>query len=87
MGKPADLTDIQKSVIDTLHKEGKPIKTIAEEDGCSQISVSKHTNRKLSGRKNCGHSNKQYLVQNLGELPKEWTEAGITASRAVTDKF
>ncbi len=51
MGKTADLTVVQKKIIDTLHKEGKPQSFIAKEAGCSQSAVSKHVNRKLSGRK------------------------------------
>ncbi len=51
MGKTADLTVVQKTIIDTLHKEGKPQIFIAKEAGCSQSAVSKHVNRKLSGRK------------------------------------
>ncbi len=42
MGKSADLTMIQKTNIDTLHKEGKSQKVIAERGGCSQSAVSKH---------------------------------------------
>ncbi len=52
MGKTADLTVVQKTIIDTLHKEGKPQTFIAKEAGCSQSAVSKHVNRKLNGRKN-----------------------------------
>ncbi|KAI2654955.1 Transposable element Tc1 transposase [Labeo rohita] len=91
MGKTADLTVVQKTIIDTLHKEGKPQTFIAEEDGCSQRAVSKHVNRKLSGRKKCGRKRcttnrenrslerlvKQNRFKNLGELHKEWTEAGL----------
>ncbi len=51
MGKNADLTVVQKTIIDTLHKEGKTQTFIAKEAGCSQSAVSKHVNRKLSGRK------------------------------------
>ncbi len=51
MGKTADLTVVQKTTTDTLHKEGKPQTFIAKEAGCSQGAVSKHVNRKLSGRK------------------------------------
>ncbi len=51
MGKTADLTVVQKTNIDTLHKEVKPQTFIAKEAGCSQSAVSKHVNRKLSGRK------------------------------------
>ncbi len=42
MGKTADLTVVQKTTIDTLHKEGKTQKVISKEAGCSQSSVSKH---------------------------------------------
>ncbi len=96
MGKTADLTVVQNTIIDTLHKEGKPQTFIAKEAGCSQSAVSKHVNRKLSGRKNCGKKRcktnrenrslmrivKQNRFKNLGELHKEWTEAGVKASRA-----
>ncbi len=52
MGKTADLTVVQKTIIDTLHKEGKPQTFIVKEAGCSQSAVSKHVNKTLSGRKN-----------------------------------
>ncbi len=99
MGKTADLTVVQKTIIDTLHKEGKPQTFIAKEAGCSQSAVSKHVNRKLSGRKKCGRKRfttncenrslmriKQNRFKNLGELYKEWTEAGVKASRATTHR-
>ncbi len=54
MEKTADLTVVQKTTIDTLHKEGKTQKVIAKEAGCSQSSVSKHINREAKGRKRCG---------------------------------
>ncbi len=59
MGKTADLTVVQRTIIDTLHKEGKPQTFIAKEAGCSQSPVSKHVNRKLSGRKKCGRKSAQ----------------------------
>ncbi len=40
LGKTADLTVVQKTIIDTLHKEGKPQTFIAKEAGCSQSAVS-----------------------------------------------
>ncbi len=100
MGKTADLTVVQKTIIDTLHKEGKPQTFIAKEADCSQSAVSKHVNRKLSGRKKCGRKRcttnqenrslmrivKQNQFTNLGELHKEWTEAGVMASRATTHR-
>ncbi len=96
MRKTADLTVVQKTNIDTLHKEGKPQTFIPKEAGCSQSAVSKHVNRKLSGRKKCGRKRcttnrenrslmrivEQNRFKNLGELHKEWTEAGVKASRA-----
>ncbi len=100
MGKTADLTVVQKTIIDTLHKEGKPQTFIAKAAGCSQSAVSKHVNRKLSGRKKCGRKRcttnqenrslmrivKQNQFKNLGELHKEWTEAGVKAARATTHR-
>ncbi len=96
MGKTVDLTVVQKTIIDTLHKEGKPQTFIAKEAGCSQSAVSKHVNRRLSGRKKFGRKRcttnqenrslmrifKQNRFKNLGELHKEWTEAGVKVSRA-----
>ncbi len=100
MGKTADLTVVQKTIIDTLHKEDKPQTFIAKEAGCSQIAVSKHVNRELSGRKTCGRKRcttnrenrslmrivKQKWFKNLGELHKEWTESGVKASRVTTHR-
>ncbi len=99
MGKTADLTVVQKT-INTIHKKGKPQTLIAKEAGCSQSAVSKHVNRQLSGRKKCGRKRctanrenrslmrivKQNRFKNLGELHKEWTEAGVKASRATTHR-
>ncbi len=96
MGKTAVLTVVQKTIIDTLHKEDKLQTFIAKEAGCSQSAVSKHVNRKLNGRKKCGRKRcttsrenrslmrivKQNQFKNLGELHKEWTESGVKASRA-----
>ncbi len=100
MRKTADLTIVQKTIIDTLHKKGKLQTFIAKEAGCSQSAVSKHVNRKLSGRKKCGRKRcttnrenrsfmrivKQNRFKNLGELHKEWTEAGVKTSRATTHR-
>ncbi len=59
MGKTADLTVVQKTIIDTLHKEDEPQTFNAKEAGCSQSAVSKHVNRKLSGRKIVEEKNAQ----------------------------
>ncbi len=99
MGKTADLTVVQKTISGTLHKEGKQQTFNAKEAGCSQSAVSKHVNRELSGRKKRGRKIfttnrenrslmrivKQNRFKNLGELHKEWTEAGVKASRATTN--
>ncbi len=101
MGKTDDLTVVQKTIIDTLHKEGKPQTFIAKQADCSQSAVSKHVNRKLSGRKQCGRKRcttnrencslmrivKKNRFKNLGELHMEWTEAGVKASRATTHRL
>ncbi|KAI2662327.1 Transposable element Tc1 transposase [Labeo rohita] len=66
-----------------------------------ESAVSKHVNRKLSGRKKCGRKRcttnqknhslerlvKQNRFKNLGELNKEWTEAGVKTSRATTHRL
>ncbi len=93
--EPGPREVVQKTIIDTLHKEGKPQTLIAKEAGCSQSAVSKHVNRKLSGRKRCTTNwenrslmriVKQNRFKNLTELHKEWTEAGVKASRANTHR-
>ncbi len=100
MGKTADLTVVQKTTTDTLHKEGKTQKVIANESGCSQSSVSKHINREAKGRKRCGRKKctsnrdnrtlerivKQNPFKNVGEIHKEWTAAGVSASRTTTHR-
>ncbi len=98
MKKAADLAMIQKTNIDALHKEGKSQKVITERCGCLQSAVSKHINTKLTGRKNLGRKRctsnrddcklentvKQSWFKHLWELHKEWTEAGVSASRVTT---
>ncbi len=100
MGKTADLTVVQKTTIDTLHKEGKTQKVIAKEAGCSQSSVFKHINREAKGRKRCGRKKytsnrdnrtldrivKQNPFKNVGEIHKEWTAAGVSASSTTTHR-
>ncbi len=94
MWKTADLTVVQKTTIDTLHKEGKTQKVIAKEAGCSQSSVSKHINREVKGRKICGRKKctsnrdnrtlerivKQNPFKNVGEIHKEWTATQVKLS-------
>ncbi len=77
MGK-TDMTVVQKTIIDTLHKEGKPHTFIAKEAGCSQNAVSKHVNRKLSGRKS---------VEEKDAQPTERTTALWGLSRKIDSRF
>ncbi len=86
MGKTADLTVVQKTIIDTLHKESKTQTFITKEAVHRVLYPSM-----LSGRKRCTTNRenrslmrivKQNRFKNLGELHKEWTEAGVKASRA-----
>ncbi len=48
MGNTADLAMVQKTIIDTLHKESKPQRVITERGGfCSRSAVSKHIQCKV----------------------------------------
>ncbi len=47
MEKTADLAMIQKTNIDTLHREGKSQRVITERCGCLQSAVSKHIKCKV----------------------------------------
>ncbi len=76
MGKPADLVMVQKTIVDSLHKEGKSQRVIISERGnCSQSAVCKLEN-----------TVKQSRFKRLGELHKEWTEAGVTTLRRLQEK-
>ncbi|KAI2652587.1 Transposable element Tcb1 transposase [Labeo rohita] len=96
MGKTADLTAVQKAIIDTLKQEGKTHKEISERIGCSQSAVSRHLSGKSVGRKKCGRKRcttrrgdrtlrkivEKDRFQTLGDLRKQWTESGVETSRA-----
>ncbi len=97
MGKTADLTVVQKTIIDTLHKEGKTQTFIAKEAVQRVLYPSMLTESWVEGKsveeKDAqptertaalwGLSSKMLnWFKNLGELHKEWTEAGVKASRA-----
>lgn len=47
MGKTADLTAVQRTIIDTLHQEGKTQKDISQRASCSQSAVSKQATSEL----------------------------------------
>ncbi len=76
---------VQKTIIDTLHKEGKSQRVITERGGWSMSAVSKHIKCKVDwkeeiGRKRCTSNRdesklentiKQSLLKHLGELHME----------------
>ncbi len=90
MGKTADLTVVQKTIIDTLHKEGKTQTFITKEAVHRVLYPSMLTESWVEGKRcTTNRENrslmrivKQNRFKNLGELHKEWTEAGVKASRA-----
>ncbi len=85
MGKTADLTVVQKTIIDTLHKEGKTQTFIAKEAVHRVLYPSMLTESWVEGKRcTTNRENrslmrivKQNRFKNLGELHKEWTEAGV----------
>ncbi len=97
MGNTADLPMVQKTIIDTLHKEGKSQRGITERGDCSMSAVLKHIKCKVDwkklGRKMCTSNRDDHKLENtvkqsrfkhLGELHKKWTEAAVSASRVTT---
>ncbi len=49
-GETSDLKVVQKTIVETLHKEGKSQTLIAKEASCSLSAVSKHVNRNVEGK-------------------------------------
>ncbi len=54
MGNTADLAVVQKTIIDTLHKESKSQRVITERSGCSMSAVSKHIKCKVDWKEDIG---------------------------------
>ncbi len=54
MGNTAELAMVQKTIIDTLHKEGKSQRVITEKGGCSRSALSKHIKRKVDRKEEIG---------------------------------
>ncbi len=94
MGKTADLTVVQKTIIDTLHKEGKTQTFIAKEAVHRVLYPSMLTESWVKGKRCTTNWENRSLMRivtqnqfkNLGELHKEWTEAGVKASRVTTHR-
>ncbi len=90
MGKTADLAMVQKTIVDTLHKESKLQRASLKGVECK---IAQLTEGKRMGRKMCTSNRddrklenpvKQSRFKHLGELHKEWTKAGVSASRVTT---
>ncbi len=87
MGKTADLTVVQKTIIYTLHKEGKlAVYRVLYPSMLTESWV--EGKRCTTNRENRSLMRivKQNRFKNLGELHKEWTEAGAKASRDTTHR-
>ncbi len=54
MGNTADMAMVQKTIIDTLHKEGKSQRVITGRCGCSRSAVSKHIKCKVYWKEEIG---------------------------------
>ncbi len=54
MGKTADLAVVQKTIIDTFHKEGKSQRVITERCVSSHSAVSKHIKCKVDWKEDFG---------------------------------
>ncbi len=70
MGNTADLAMVQKTIIDTIYKEGRSQRVINERCGCSQSAVSSILNAKLAGRKKL---DKKWCTSNRDEHKHENT--------------
>ncbi len=54
MGNTADLAMVQKTIIDTPHKESKSQRVITERSGCSRSAVSKYFTSKVDWKEEIG---------------------------------
>ncbi len=100
MEKTANLTVVQKTIIDTLHNEGKPQTFIAKKLAVHRVLYPSMLTQSLVDGKSVEEKDakptwenrslmrivKQNRFKNLGELHKEWTESGVKASRATTHR-
>ncbi len=68
MGNTADLAMVQETIIDTLHKEGKPQRVITEMGGYSRSAVSKHIKCKVDWMNEIGYEN----VHKQQGWPQAW---------------
>ncbi len=87
MGKTADLTVVQKTIIDTLHKEGKT-QTFITKEAVHRVLYPSMLTESWVEEKDAQPTERTAALWGLSskiddcELHKEWTEAGVKASRA-----
>ncbi len=96
MKNTVDLARIQKTIIDTLHKEGKSQRVISERVAVQGVLYQSILNAKLTGGKKLGRKMctstgipslripSSKADSNTWESLQEWTEAGVSASRVTT---
>lgn len=95
MGKTADLTVVQKTLIDNIHKEGEATRSLLKGLVLCRVLYQQHILGMLTGseRKRCTRRRndcvleriaKQSQFKNLGQLHNGWTEAEVNASGATT---
>ncbi len=88
MGKTADLTVVQKTIIDTLHKEGKT-QTFITKEAVHRVLYPSMLTESWVEEKDAQTTERTAALWGLSSkinsriwLHKEWTEAGVKASRA-----
>lgn len=95
MVKTAELTVVQKMVIDTLHKEGKTQMVIAKKAGCSQSCLNTLIEMRMEGKdvveQKCtsnrdNHSLERIMKQGEREIQKEWTAAGVSGLKTTSTR-
>ncbi len=98
MGNTADLAMVQKTIIDTSTKRVSHRRSLLKGVALHRVLYKSILNATLTGRnkldrKMCTSNRddrklennvKQSRFKRLGELHKEWTEAGVSASRVTT---
>ncbi len=90
MGKTADLAMVQKTIIDTLHKEGKSQKVITERVAVHRVLYQSILNAKLTGRNKLGRKrctsnrNDSIALEYCQASRFKHTEAVVSASRVTT---
>ncbi len=99
MGKTADLTVVKRRPLTPCTRRARHKRSLQKRLAVHR-AVSKHINREAKGRKRCGRKKctsnrdnrtlerivKQNPFKNVGEIHKEWTAAGVSASRTTTHR-